>query len=98
MSKTVRSKNPRHKKMKSLLEDAHLPSVMKQSTSAVAYWSRVKQEKPFVREDGTVGKDKTFGLHSRPGSKEKARNANRAMKKRARQHLKMEIKQDECNG
>lgn len=76
--------------MKSLLEDAGLRPQRKASTANKniprGYYGN---SKPFIREDGSVGKDKTLGFHSRPGAKEKARAENRAHNKKARQNLKL---------
>ncbi len=78
--------------MKSLLEDAGLPSQRKASTANKnipnGFYGKTQ---PFVRKDGTVGKDKTLGFHSRPGAKEKARAENRAYNKKARQTLKLQM-------
>lgn len=48
----------------------------------------------FKRSDGSLTVDKTEGWHSRPGQKEKRRNANRGINKRARQILKRQIKDE----
>lgn len=42
-------------------------------------------------QEGTPITDKTQHCESRPGAKEKIRNAKRAFKKRARQQLKREM-------
>jgi hypothetical protein len=55
---------------------------------------KVKPRK-FKRSDGSLSHDKTHGWHSRPGQKEKRRNANRALNKRARQVLKSEMKKED---
>lgn len=85
--------------MKSLVESAGLPSVQKISVNDAGhtktyYWGRP----PVPRSDGSVGKDKTVGLHSKPGAKEKARNANRSQNKRARQVLKRDLNEQRTEG
>lgn len=81
----------RHKKMKTMLEVAGLPNQMKASTAFVGRPLACLQSLTFLRSDGTEGKDKTFGLPSRPGAKQKARDTNRAHVKKARQILKRQL-------
>ena len=81
----------RHKKMKTMLEAAGLPNQMKASTAFAGRPPIDRSTTLFVRLDGSEGKDKTLGLHSRPGAKQKARNTNRAHVKKARQILKRQL-------
>lgn len=79
--------------MKSLARNAGQPRSEKRSTqdSAAKYWGMLGKEKPFKRNDGSIGVDKTRGWHSRTKFKETIRNANRAITKRARQILKRQM-------
>ena len=54
------------------------------------YWGTMGREKVH-RSDGSVSVDKTHGVNSRPHKKEELRNANRSMKKSARQKLKQDM-------
>ena len=77
-----------------MLESAGLPSRPKLSTNmyTAKYWAtRHKAGLQFERPDGTIGVDKTAGFHSRPGTKQTIRQANRAQNKKARQTLKRQL-------
>lgn len=58
------------------------------------YWGTQTSDKPFVRSDGAISVDKTKGFHSRPGAKEKIRQANRAINKAARQIFKRNLDEE----
>ncbi|TXH15126.1 MAG: hypothetical protein E6R03_07880 [Hyphomicrobiaceae bacterium] len=46
------------------------------------------------RSDGSVSTDKTVHMESRPNKKANLRNANRSLKKRARQIFKAQIREE----
>ena len=55
-------------------------------------WANMgKEGNRFKRSDGSIGSDKTVGVHSRPQSKIALRQANRSIQKSARQRLKLQI-------
>ena len=97
MSKTNRRPNSSRRKAKripTLLECAGAAPQRKQSTEDVGSRGCVlmaRTGRKFLRDDGTEGTDKTRGFKTRVAGKETIRNANRALKKRARHLLKQDL-------
>ena len=79
------------KRIKTLLELAGKVRPAKERPPCKPNRIQESFEKPFERPDGTIGKDKSRGQHSRPGAKAAARQVNRSQNKRARQILKRQL-------
>ena len=80
--------------MKTLQAEAGLRHRTRKTSTQDTDFNRCNQPQwtaPFARTDGSVGVDKTIGLHSRKGKKQAIRNANRSIQKRGRTALKRQL-------
>lgn len=82
--------------MKSLYQDATGKQRVKYDTQDLIADRFADLKTIIKRSDGSISVDKTAGLKSRPKQKQVLRQANRAIKKSARQKLKKEL--DEISG